>query len=259
MPRLPSQLHARSALEALDDGRRAYTWAVRALLVALDLPTAGLIGSAIEREWAGSVVSLAESIEDARALLAREHIDVVFLGGSAANGGLQLCADVCESAPLPVLLVADRRGLIDRVRAAQLGIQGILWRPLSENALVRAVHAAVATAQAPDDPSGTFSAGSIHMNYETRSVTVDGRAMDLTATEYRLLYHLTRNANSVLAYETLLAKVWGRQHVADREMLKAHVDNLSLKFPRGGPGSCVIVKHAGFGFALRVSANEVGG
>lgn len=232
---------------------------MRALLVALDLPTAGDIGTAIEREWPGSLVSLAESLEEARALLTREHVDVVFLGGTAASGGLQLCADVCDSAPVPVLLVTDRRGLIDRVRAAQLGIQGVLWRPLSQVAIVRAVRAAVATAEAPEDPSGTFAAGPIHMDYETRSVTVDGHAMDLTATEYRLLYHLTRNANSVLAYETLLAKVWGRQYVADREMLKVHVDKLSLKFPRSGSGTCVIVKHAGFGFALRVSANEVGG
>lgn len=232
---------------------------MRALLVALDLPTAGEIGTAIEREWPGSLVSLAESIEDARALLAREHVDVVFLGGSAASGGLQLCADVCDSAPVPVLLVTDRRGLIDRVRAAQLGIQGILWRPVSSVALVGAVRSAVAAAESPNDPSGTFSAGPIHVDYETRSVTIDGHAMDLTATEYRLLYHLTRNANSVLAYETLLAKVWGRQHVADREMLKVHVDRLSLKLPPGGPGTCAIVKHAGFGFALRVSTNQVGG
>jgi len=229
------------------------------LLVALDLPTAGDIGTAIEREWPGSLVSLAESIEDARTLLGREHIDVVFLGGSATSGGLQLCADVCDSAPVPVLLVTERRGLIDRVRAAQLGIDGVLWRPLSTVAIVRAVRAAVAAADAPEDPSGTFAAGPFHIDYETRSVTLDGHEMDLTATEYRLLYHLTRNANSVLAYETLLAKVWGRQYVADREMLKVHVDRLSLKLPPGGPGSCVIVKHAGFGFALRVSAKQVGG
>ena len=232
---------------------------MRALLVALDLPTAGDIGTAIEREWPGSLVSLAESIEDARALLAREHVDVVFLGGSAATGGLQLCADVCESAPVPVLLVADRRGLIDRVRAAQLGIQGVLWRPLSTLAVIRAVRAAVAASETPEDPSGTFSVGPLQMDYETRSATIDGRVMELTATEYRLLYHLTRNANSVLAYETLLAKVWGRQYVTDRDMLKVHVERLSLKFPRGEQGSCVIVKHAGFGFALRVSAMQVGG
>lgn len=227
--------------------------------MALDLPTAGDIGSAIEREWPGSLVSLAESIEDARGLLAREHVDVVVLGGSAASGGLQLCADVCDSAPVPVLLITDRRGLIDRVRAAQLGVQGVLWRPLSTAAIIRAIRSAVAAAEAPEDPSGTFAAGSLHMDYETRSVTVDGHVMDLSATEYRLLYHLTRNANSVLAYETLLAKVWGRQHVADREMLKVHVDRLSLRFPPDGPGSCVIVKHAGFGFALRVPANQPGG
>ncbi len=186
-------------------------------------------------------------------------MDVVLLGGSAADGGLQLCADVCDSAPVPVLLVMERRGLVDRVRAAQLGIQGVLWRPLTPRAVAAGVRAVLSAPATPSDPAGTFAAGPLHVDYESRAVTVDGRVIDLTATEYRLLYHLTRNANSVLAYETLLAKVWGRRHVADREMLKVHIDRLTLKIPGGGQGQHAIVKHAGLGVVLRVSISRVGG
>ncbi|MFN8639184.1 MAG: winged helix-turn-helix domain-containing protein [Dehalococcoidia bacterium] len=228
---------------------------MRALLVALDLPTASQISSAIERSWPGSLISLAETVDDARTLLEREHVDVVLLGASAANGGLQLCADVCATAPVPVILVTGRRGLIDRVRAAELGIQAVLWLPLTEAAVVEMVNSARYGEPTPTEPPrGSFVADGLEIDYDKRTVVVDGAQVELSPVEYRLLYHLTRNANSVLAYETLIAKVWGRRPAADTTMLRVLIDRLGIKLPVGVQGQYAIVRRAGYGFGFSMRA-----
>lgn len=190
----------------------------------------------------------------------REHVDIVLLGASAANGGLQLCEDVCDSVPVPVLLVAERRSLIDARRAMELGIQGVLWLPLTEGAVVEAVRVACDSTRATNrDPSGALVAGPLRIDYDAREVTVEGARVNLSAIEYRLLYHLTRNANSVLAYETLIAKVWGRRQSTDRETLRVHIERLRLKIPDGGvQGTYAIVRRAGFGFGFAVRASVEG-
>ncbi len=231
---------------------------MRALLVALDLTTASQISAPIERSWPGSLISLAETVDDARTLLEREHVDVVLLGASAANGGLQLCADVCATAPVPVILVAERRGLIDRVRAAELGIQAVLWLPLTEAAVVEVVEmvrGARSDEPASNTPSrGSFVADGLEIDYDTHTVVLGGEQVVLSPVEYRLLYHLTRNANSVLAYETLIAKVWGRRPAADATMLKVLIDRLGIKLPGSVQGQYAIVRRAGFGFGFSMRA-----
>jgi two-component system KDP operon response regulator KdpE len=225
---------------------------VRALLIAIDLPTAAEIGAALQEGWPDVVLLYGDSVEEARATLAREQIDVVLVGGSPSVGGLQLCIDVCEDAHAPVIVVTDRRGLIDPVRAAELGVQDFLWRPISRRAVTRRIRGLLERERATQSVAeqGALEAGELRIDYAARAVTVDGQAVDLNVREYALLYHLARNANSVLAYDTLLAKVWGRRYVGETDVLRVHVERLRLKLgtaPRTGPR---IAWRDGLGYAF---------
>jgi DNA-binding response OmpR family regulator len=231
---------------------------VRALLVAIDLPTAADIGAALERGWPDVTLLYADSADEVRATLERESVDVVLIGASPAVGGLALCSEICDQASVPVILVTDRRGLIDPLRAAELGVQGFLWRPLTQREVTARVHAIVEQARAPRavQEADALEAGALHIDYGACAVTVDGHAVDLTAREYALLYHLTRNANSVLAYDTLLAKVWGRRYVGETDVLRIYVERLRLKLggsPRTGPR---IARREGLGYAFEHRARS---
>ncbi len=231
---------------------------MRALLVAIDLPTAAEVSAALERGWPDAVLLYADSVDEACATLEREAIDVVFVGAAASDGGLALCGEICEQANVPVILVTDRRGLIDPVRAAELGVQGILWRPLTAREVTRRVRDVLERARAPR-PAGVgnvLEANGLRIDYAACAVTVDGHAIDLSPREYALLYHLTRNANSVLAYETLLAKVWGRRYVGETEVLRVHMERLRLKLGgsrRAGPR---IAWREGLGYAFEHRARS---
>lgn len=225
---------------------------MRALLVAIDLPTAADIGAALQQGWPDVVLLHAETVEEAWAKLEREPVDVVLVDGSPSRGGLQLCSDVCERAHVPVIVVTDRRGLIDPVRAAELGVQGFLWRPVSQGEVMRRIRGLLERDGAPQsvDEEGALEMGTLRIDYAARAVTVDGQAVDLNLREYALLYHLARNANSVLAYDTLLAKVWGRRYVGETDVLRVHMERLRLKLgkaPRTGPR---ITWRDGLGYAF---------
>ena len=225
---------------------------MRALLVAIDLPTAADIGAALQEGWPEVVLLYADSVEEARATLAREQIDVVLVAGSPSVGGLQLCSDLSECADAPVVVVTERRGLIDPLRAAELGVQDFLWRPLSRRGVTRRVARLLERQRAPQPVAdqGALEAGGLRIDYAARAVTVDGQTVELNAREYALLYHLARNANSVLAYDTLLAKVWGRRYVGETDVLRVHVERLRLKLgktPRTGPR---IAWRNGLGYAF---------
>ena len=235
---------------------------MRALLVAIDVPTAADIGAALQEGWPDVVLLQADSLEEARATLAREQIDVVLVGGSPSRGGLQLCSDLSECADAPVILVTDRRGLIDPERAAELGVQDFVWRPISRRAVTRRVRWLLEPQRAPQPAAeeGALEAGGLRIDYAARAVSVDGRAVDLNAREYALLYHLARNANSVLAYDTLLAKVWGRRYVGETDVLRMHVERLRLKLGAASRKGPRIAWRNGLGYAFEHRlANEVQG
>jgi DNA-binding response OmpR family regulator len=231
---------------------------VRALLVALDLPTAAEIGAAFERAWPGTATVFADSLDEARAALDREPVDVVLAGDTPAGGGLGLCADICARTSAPVILVSERRGIIDRIRAAELGVCDFLWRPLTERATVATVRAALDHARQPAPATAVeaLEAGPLRIDYSACSVTVDGHAIDLAPDEYALLYHLTRNANSVLAYETLLAKVWGRRYRGEADVLTVHVERLRLKLGASARPGPRITRRDGIGFAFEHRARN---
>jgi two-component system KDP operon response regulator KdpE len=67
------------------------------------------------------------------------------------------------------------------------------------------------------------------MDFARQEVRLAGSRVDLTPTEYKLLYHLVRNAGYVLTHGTLLAKVWGREYVDEVDYLRVYVRRLRDK------------------------------
>ena len=71
--------------------------------------------------------------------------------------------------------------------------------------------------------------GGLTIDYGRRMASVDGHAVELTATEYEVLCQLSRNPGTVVTCETLLHKVWSRREYADANLVRMHVSNLRRK------------------------------
>ena len=73
----------------------------------------------------------------------------------------------------------------------------------------------------------------------------------MTAIEYKLLYHLVRNAGRVLRHETLLAKVWGREYTDEVDYLRVYIRRLRLKLEDNPEHPVSILTERGLGYRFR--------
>jgi two-component system KDP operon response regulator KdpE len=81
-----------------------------------------------------------------------------------------------------------------------------------------------------------FQAGDLAIHFQNQEVTVAGQPVKLTPVEYKLLYHLVRNAGHLLPHQALLDRVWGGDYEAGPEYLKVFVSRLRAKLRHpGGP------------------------
>ena len=71
--------------------------------------------------------------------------------------------------------------------------------------------------------------GDLVVDHSDRTVTLSGRPVKLTATEYRLLFELAANAGRVLTYDELRRRVWGTNRPNDRRTLRTHLSRLRRK------------------------------
>jgi two-component system KDP operon response regulator KdpE len=96
-----------------------------------------------------------------------------------------------------------------------------------------------------------FVSGDIQVDFARREVTVRDQPVALTGTEYRLLYHLVRNAGRVMTHEALLARVWGREYTDELSYLKSYVSRLRNKLEQDPHHPDYILTEYGVGYWFR--------
>ena len=104
-------------------------------------------------------------------------------------------------------------------------------RPFSTTELVARVEAALRRRDAPakEPDEGSFHLGELAIDYARRRVTVAGRAVAMTETEYRLLCELAVNVGRTLSREHLMSRVWSTREQDDSSMLRGYVMSLRRK------------------------------
>ena len=116
-------------------------------------------------------------------------------------------------------------------RAFEAGAADYIVKPFSSTELVARVKAALRRSLGPyqAEPSEPFVLGDLTIDYAERLVTVDGREVQLTATEHRLLVELSVNAGRVLTHDQLMRRVWGPKKPSDLRSLRTHLRRLRRK------------------------------
>jgi two-component system KDP operon response regulator KdpE len=89
---------------------------------------------------------------------------------------------------------------------------------------------------APTSRAPSFRSGGLEVDFARQEARLDGERLDLTPTEYKLLYHLVRNAGHILPHGTLLAKIWGREYVDEVDYVRVYIRRLRDKL-RDDPDS----------------------
>ena len=175
----------------------------------------------------------------------RPHLVLLDLVLPTADG-IELMRQVPELSDLPVIFISGYGRDETIVRAFEAGAVDYIVKPFSRAELVARVRAAL---RRRDDPE-PFLHGELAIHYESRRVTVSGRPVALTPTEYELLTLLSRQAGRVVRHNTLLHRVWGRRDDAEVNRVRVTVRNLRRKLGDSAGDPDWIFSERGVGYRM---------
>jgi two-component system, OmpR family, response regulator RegX3 len=221
------------------------------LVVDDDRDIADIIGYTLRKE--GHRPILAYSGEEALAHVERSLPDLVVLDVMLPGiSGFDVCRQLRQRGPVPVILLTARGEEADRVWGLDLGADDYVTKPFSHRELlarVRAVGRRAAAARTPD--RGSLSVGDLRLDLGTRVVTMADREVELTPKEYEILHCLILNTGRVVPHERLLAFAWGSLALdSDVDQLKVHIRHLREKLERNPSAPEYIITMRGVGYKL---------
>ena len=160
--------------------------------------------------------------------------------------GIELMASVPELADLPVIFISAYGRDETIARALEAGAEDYIVKPFSPTELTARIRAALRRRAEPEP----FVLGDLAILYEERRVSVGGRQVELTATEYELLRVLSLNAGRVTTYDTLLRKVWGGRDNGGSARLRTVLKKLRRKLGEDAAQPRWIFAERGVGYRM---------
>lgn len=146
---------------------------------------------------------------------------------------------------LPVLLLTALRQDTDRIRGLSLGADDYLTKPFNPEELVLRVAAILRRGKAGRKQSDVRTFGRVVIDRRERRVRVDGNEVDLTPTEYRLLFLLSDDMGQVQPRQHLLKSIWGADPDMQTRTVDVHIQRLRSKLGVAGE---MIETVRGFGY-----------
>ena len=164
--------------------------------------------------------------------------------------GFEVCRRLREWSQVPIIMLSARGDVSDKVKCLDLGADDYITKPFGAGELIARVSAVLrrteSAAAVPTQPS--FSSGDLEINFAQRKVTIAGKEVKLTPTEYSLLQEFVLNAGKVLTHTHLLSKVWGPEYRDEREYLHVFIPRLRAKLEADPTNPKYIVTISGVGY-----------
>jgi len=220
------------------------------ILVVEDEPEfAELIALWLERhEWRPIVVS--DGLEALRVFEAEQPDLIVLDLGLPTMDGLEIIERIRATSTVPIIVVTARGGEADRVRGLRAGADDYVTKPVSFPELVARIDAAFRRAhtwnQTAESPE--LRHPGLVIDGRSHRVVVEGRAVRLTPTEYRLLRYLAERPDALLSHGELLAAIWGPGYREDHHLLRVTMRNLRAKLAAAAPNRRFIATSYGLGY-----------
>ena len=180
--------------------------------------------------------------------------------------GLELCRRLRgETDYTPILMLTAKSSEVDRVAGLEIGADDYLTKPFSIGELLARVKAIFRRVDAlgagrPQAPQ-RLNLGAMAIDVEKRTVTVAGRAVDLTAKEFDLLQQFAEHPGRVYSRQQLLDLVWGTGHMGYEHTVNSHINRLRGKIETNPaePEYVLTVWGVGYKFNDRLAAGYTKG
>jgi two-component system KDP operon response regulator KdpE len=153
-----------------------------------------------------------------------------------------------SSVPIIILSVRDRE--TEKIAALDAGADDYLTKPFAAGELMARLRASLRrAAHTGNEP--IYEVGELRIDLGRRVVTLGGRDVPLTPTEYDLLRTLAQHGGRVLTHHQLLRQVWGASYEPETHLLRVNISNLRRKIEVDPARPQYIITEAGVGYRLR--------
>jgi two-component system KDP operon response regulator KdpE len=179
--------------------------------------------------------------------------DVVLLDNALPEGhGRQLCSRLKDMSGVPLILLMTHPSKKDVVLGLETGADTVLVKPVGIEELVARIRVLLrrASRSRAEYWPQPFIHNGLTIDFASREVTLDGRLINLSPTEYRLLVLLAQHQGRVLPHNFLLREIWGPEFVDEFNYLRLYVSYLRQKLERNPARPRLILSEWGVGYRL---------
>ena len=204
----------------------------------------------LERE--GYETSIAADGLQAVADFDRTGADLVLLDLMLPGmSGTEVCREIRTRSSVPIIMLTAKDSEVDIVVGLELGADDYVTKPYSTRELLARIRAVLRRRVDTDlDDNQVLESGTVRMDVERHTVSVDGKDVPMPLKEFELLELLLRNSGRVLTRGQLIDRVWGADYFGDTKTLDVHVKRLRSKIEKvpGEPTMLVTVRGLGYRF-----------
>jgi two-component system response regulator VicR len=189
-------------------------------------------------------------------MLEQEHPSLVLLDVSMPKlDGWETCRLIREVSDVPIIMLTGRDEETDKARGLDLGADDYLTKPFGFVELQARIRAMLRRATMPSvnqhhRQKTRFHTGGLVVDIPSHHVTLYGKPMALTPTEFRLLEHMLKHAGMVLTHSQLLTAAWGFAYSEATELLKPTISRLRQKVEDDPSHPTLIQTVHGVGYRL---------
>lgn len=200
-------------------------------------------------------VTTAGNGEEGLALAAANPPDVIILDLSLPDmDGTEVCEKLRAWTQTPILVLSARDDQRQKVIALDKGADDYLTKPFGIEELMARIRVALRHGARVDKPAEPIiQSDALKIDLARHIVWRKGEEVKLTATEWKLLAYLARNADRVLTHRAILNEVWGMEYIDQIEYLRVYLRQLRAKLEDDPHNPCILITEPGVGYRFVVS------
>lgn len=223
------------------------------LLVEDDRNISSMIQTVLETN--GYQVLLAQRCQQGILMLTSHVPDLILLDlGLPDMDGTEFIRITRRSSMIPIIVLSARTDEVDKVSALDLGANDYITKPFGTAELLARVRASLRinrmNMQAAA-PSSVFTLGKLEIDYDRRQVSVEGKNIHVTQTEYNILSLLSQHTGKVMTYSAIVGAIWGTMDDGSVKKLQVNMANIRKKLGCKPGESTYIINELGVGYRLQ--------
>lgn len=137
--------------------------------------------------------------------------------------GFSACTEIKKIKDIPVIMLSARGEEYDRIHGFEAGVDDYVVKPFSPKELMMRVKVVTSRVRTTEGQADILKYEGLEINFTARTVSIDGKRVEMSPKEYELLFYLAKNKNIALQRNQIITHVWGYDYYGDDRTLDTHI------------------------------------